>query len=487
MCRRFDPAPVHFLIRLVECLAWPVKARSFHPPLEGRAFCFGWRPDDRFSSGTISFMAPVTDMTGPVYSVVVVGAGAAGLLAAARSAERGHRTLLVEKNRKPGVKILMSGGTRCNLTHDCDVAGIIGAFGSAGSFLHSPLAALGPRELVGLFHEEGLATKVEPGGKIFPESDRALDVRDALLRRLERCGGELALDEAVTSIEREGASFVVSTSMRILKCDKLIITTGGKSYPGCGTTGDGYAWLAAMGHTIRPPRPALVPLVSDDAWLHELSGLTIPDVLVRVIDPAMEMKPGGRRRPGRLPHGVLIERRGSLLFTHFGLSGPAAMDVSRAVTGAKGPRDVKLIVDFLPAVSAAELEKLLRESIATDGRRQVVNLLGDVLPKRLLAALQALAGVPSDRRGAELSNVERGRLFDCLKKSEIGVTGTRGFDKAEVTAGGVVLDEVDSRNMQSKLVPNLYLAGEILDLDGFIGGYNFQAAFSTGYLAGDSV
>ncbi len=312
-------------------------------------------------------------------------------------------------------------------------------------------------------------------------------MRDALLARLERCGRELALDEAVTSIQHAEGAFIVGTSRRTLKCEKLIVTTGGKSYPGCGTTGDGYAWLAAMGHTIHRPRPALVPLMSDDIWLHELSGLTIPDVLVRVVDPAAEAKPGGRRRPGRLPPGVLIERRGSLLFTHFGLSGPAAMDVSRAVTGAKSPRDVKLIVDFLPAATAGDLEYELRQAIAMDGRRQVLNLLGDALPKRLLAALHALAGVPLDRRGAELSNAERGRLIECVKQCEIGVTGTRGFDKAEVTAGGVALDEVDSRDMQSKLVPNLYLAGEILDLDGFIGGYNFQAAFSTGYLAGDSV
>jgi len=424
---------------------------------------------------------------GASYQVLVVGAGAAGLLAAARSAERGNRTLLVEKNRKPGVKILMSGGTRCNLTHDCDAAGIVAAFGSAGSFLHSPLAALGPQELVALFHEEGLATKVEPGGKVFPTSDRALDVLNALLRRLKRCGAELALDEGVTEIKRMGSSFRVVTSKRTIVCEKLIVTTGGKSYPGCGTTGDGYAWLTAFGHTIHRPRPALVPLTSDDAWVQELSGLTIADVLVRVIDPSASDNPVGRRRPRQLPPGVLIERRASLLFTHFGLSGPAAMDVSRAVTGAKSPRDVKVVVDFLPSVSNADLETHLRRAIARDGKRQVVNLLGDDLPKRLLSALVTLADIPAERRAAELSKAERARLIERIKACEIGVTGTRGFDKAEVTAGGVALDEVDSRDMQSKFVPNLYLAGEILDLDGFIGGYNFQAAFSTGYLAGDSV
>jgi predicted Rossmann fold flavoprotein len=419
--------------------------------------------------------------------VVVIGAGAAGLLAAARSAERGRSTLLVEKNRKPGVKILMSGGTRCNITHDCDAAGIIAAFGSSGSFLHSPLAVLGPRELVDLFHADGLATKVEPGGKVFPESDRALDVLNALLERLERSGAELALDEPVTAIERDGDSFVVTTSRRTLRCEKLVVTTGGKSYPGCGTIGEGYAWLAELGHTIRRPRPALVPLTSDETWLHELSGLTIPDVRLKVIDPAVDATAKGRRRPGQLPPGVLIERRASLLFTHFGLSGPAAMDVSRAVTAARSPRDVRLVADFQPGCSVDELEERLRAAIAVDGRKQVANLFGDELPRRLIEALVARAEIPSDRRGAELSKADRARLISQLKNCQIALTGTRGFDKAEVTAGGVALDEVDSRDMQSKLVPNLYLAGEILDLDGFIGGFNFQAAFSTGYLAGESV
>jgi predicted Rossmann fold flavoprotein len=209
-------------------------------------------------------------------------------------------------------------------------------------------------------------------------------------------------------------------------------------------------------------------------------------VLLRVIDPTCE-KSSARRRPGALPPGVSIERRGSLLFTHFGLSGPVAMDVSRAVTAAKSPRDVQLVADFLPATSAAELGERLRAAIAVDGRKQVANFFSDDLPRRLIEALLTRSGVPLDRRGAELSKAERSQLVDQIKRCEIRLTGTRGFDKAEVTAGGVALDEVDSRDMQSKLVPNLYLAGEILDLDGFIGGYNFQAAFSTGWLAGESV
>jgi predicted Rossmann fold flavoprotein len=299
----------------------------------------------------------------------------------------------------------------------------------------------------------------------------------------------LALDEAVVSVERrDNGGFHVATGRRNLECEKVIVTTGGKSYPGCGTTGDGYQWLAALGHTIRRPRPALVPLTSDEPWIHELAGVTIPDVLLRVIDPAAAESAGARkRRRGSLPAGVLIERRGSLLFTHFGLSGPAVLDVSRAVTAVADPGSLVLAADFLPGTSVDELDEWLRVSAASDGRKQVASLVFDPLPRSLIQTLVTRAGVPLNRRASELTKAERAAVVAQFKRCEIGVTGSRGFDKAEVTAGGVALDEVDSRTMQSKLVPNLFLAGEILDLDGFIGGYNFQAAFSTGWLAGESV
>ena len=411
------------------------------------------------------------------WDVVVIGAGAAGLLAAARAAELGRRTLLLEKNRQPGVKILMSGGTRCNITHDTDRRGIIEAFGKSGRFLHSALAALGPRELVALIEAEGVATKVEETGKIFPVSDKATDVLDALLRRLRRSGAVLALNDALLRLEVTAQGFQLVSSHGHFAATNVIVTTGGKSYPGCGTTGDGYAWAESLGHAIVPTRPALTPIASSDNWIGLLRGITIPDVELQVVE--------ARTGPGRSAE-VLARRRGSFLFAHFGLSGPAPLDVSRAISGHPNPKNLKLVCDFSPDINAEQLGIAIQQQCVTAGKRELTTILTKWLPRRLAEALAERAGLRREQRGAELSKGERHNLVLALKQQEISVTGTLGFKKAEVTAGGVSLDEVDSRTMQSKRIPHLYFAGEVLDLDGPIGGYNFQAAFSTGWLAGQS-
>jgi len=413
------------------------------------------------------------------WEVAVIGAGAAGLLAAARAAERGRRTLLLEKNRKPGAKILMSGGTRCNLTQNSDARGIIEAFGPPGRFLHSALAALGPSELIELMAAEGVATKVEPTGKVFPRSNKAADVLAALMDRLRRIGCTLALGEPLESVQRvEGGGFQLVTARRTLTAEHVVLTTGGQSYPGCGTTGDGYRWLAELGHTIVAPRPALVPITTRSGWVATLQGVTIADAHVSVVEPNSDTA----ARPV-----VLARRRGSLLFTHFGLSGPAALDVSRAISGHPNPRTLALVCDFLPGTDEAALEAHLAREATAAGRKKLPNLLPAEIPARLAAVLVELAGLDVESKAAELSKPARRRLVDALKRLPISIEGTRGFKKAEVTAGGVALDEIDSHTMQSKLVPGLFLAGEILDLDGPIGGYNFQAAFSTGWLAGENV
>jgi predicted Rossmann fold flavoprotein len=405
------------------------------------------------------------------WDVVVAGAGAAGLVAAFCAAERGRHTLLLEKNRKAGVKILMSGGTRCNITHATDNRGIVEAYGPPGRFLHSALAALSVDDTVALFEAEGVATKVEKTGKIFPVSNKATDVLAALLRRLERSGATLALGEPIVDLRRVPEGFEVVTALRTLKSARVVLTTGGQSYPGSGTTGDGYRLAAQFGHTIVPPRPALVPLTVAPAWVAELRGITVPDVGLRVVDGQT----------------VLASRRGSLLFVHFGLSGPAVLDVSRVVSGHPEPQRLVAELDLLPGLPAEELSNWLRDEAAAAGKKQLAVLLAAKLPRRLCDTVLSLLGFPAERLAAGLRKEERLRLTDCVKRLPITLTGTLGFKKAEVTAGGIALDEVDSRTMESKKVKGLYFAGEILDLDGPIGGYNFQAAWSTGWLAGGSV
>jgi hypothetical protein len=418
------------------------------------------------------------------WDVVIIGAGAAGLMAAAEAASGGRRTLLLEKNRKAGVKILMSGGTRCNITQATDNRGIVAAFGPSGRFLYSALAALGVAETIELFHQEGVATKVESTGKVFPESDQAADVLAALLRRLRRGTATLALDEPVTEVDRHGEGFRVTTPRRVVHARKLLVTTGGQSYPGCGTRGDGYRWAAQLGHTVVTPRPALVPITTAAAWVRDLGGITIPDVIVRVLGPA-----DGDRHHDRQPAArrVLAEARGSLLFAHFGLSGPVILDVSRAVSGHLQPQSLTLECDFLPALDGGAWVDSLRSQALAAGKKQLASLVAAQLPRRLCDALLATAQLSPQLKVSELGQRGWNEVAAIFKKLPIPVQGTLGFKKAEVTAGGVALDEINSSTMQSKRVPTLFLAGEVLDLDGPIGGYNFQAAWSTGSLAGRSI
>ena len=377
----------------------------------------------------------------------------------------GHRTYREEH-------LLVSGGTRCNVTHDCDNRGIVAAFGPNGKFLHAALAAFGVREAVAFFEAEGVSTKVEETGKVFPVSDRALDVLDALLRRLRRSAATLITGEPAQEVLPHPADgFRVVTPSRTATAEHVLITTGGKSYPGCGTTGDGYGFATPFGHTIVPPRPALVPLTVQAEWVAGLRGITLPDVSLKVLDAD---KP-------------LASRRGSLLFAHFGLSGPVALDVSRAVSGHPKPASLTLELDLLPTVPEPQFDEFLRSESLASGKKQLAVVLSDKLTRRIADQILTLAGQPFDRKAAALSKPDRLKLVGLAKRLRVPLRGTLGFEKAEVTAGGVSLDEVDSRTMQSKLAPGLYLAGEVLDLDGWIGGYNFQSAWSTGWLAGRNI
>ena len=400
--------------------------------------------------------------------VVVIGAGAAGMMAAYAAASHQASVKLLEKNNKTGVKILMSGGTRCNLTHHTDARGIAEAFGHAKRFLQPSLGAFPPQAVVEFFESAGIATKVESTGKVFPVSNRAVHVRDALHRYAVDSGVEIRTGCGVTRIRPDGKRWIVETEESAIVTDRVIVTTGGKSWPGCGTTGDAYAWMTELGHAIERTRPALVPLIGGDPWMNDLSGLVVDDSLVSVLPVSGKQKP-------------LARRRGGLLFTHFGFSGPAAMDVSGVMTAADSMEDVRLIVDLVPECTEEELLSEINHRRG-GGKSKMSSLLSMWLPNRLANGITAQLG--QDVRMAELSKNLRKQLIDNLKRMTLPVVGTRGFEKAEVTAGGVRLDQVNPRTFESRLHQGLFIAGELLDVDGPIGGYNFQAAFSSGRAAG---
>jgi hypothetical protein len=416
------------------------------------------------------------------WDAIIVGGGAAGLWGAGTAAQRGKKVLVLEKNNKAGVKILMSGGTRCNITHHADSRKIAEAFGKQGRVLLSVLKRLSPEDVVREFESEGVQTKVEETGKVFPVSDRAIDVRDAVVRRLARHGAELLCGCAVDSVNPDatGAGFRILATVQgrqlQVHSKTVLITTGGLSYSGCGTTGDGYAWLKNMGHSITPLRPALTPLTSPESRVHELSGLTLEDVLVR----AQIHAHSGDTKPMKLERR---ESRGGFLWTHKGCSGPTSMNVSRCFSD-RGLEDrLELIVDLLPDSSVEQLEEWIAQE-TRQSNRALSTVLSHRVPKRLATSILESIGADYDPHMAELPRAIRIKMIESLKQYRIEISGTLGYPKAEVTAGGVELGEVNFQDMQSRRQAGLYLAGEILDLDGPIGGYNFQAAWSTGHTAG---
>ncbi len=436
----------------------------------------------------------MNNLTSGEVDVAILGAGAAGLMAAIHAAERGRSVILLEKNRRPGVKILMSGGTRCNLTNARglrDLRGISGpidpaydpsqargarsiqqAFGPGGSFLGPSLKALSVERTIMFFEGEGVATKIEGNGKIFPVSDRAADVLAGLVGRLERSGATLRTECPAIGVERlDEGGFRVLLIHGEIRARHVVVAVGGQSYPGSGTTGDGYGIARRFGHTIVEPRPALVPIRVAADWVAALKGLTVPDAKVAVFGPTGP---------------ALMERRVAGLFAHFGLTGPAILDVSRCVARHDRPESLQLALDFVPDQRAETLDQHLAAA-SRRGRPAVINLLPPGIPRRLAETILELSGIPLDRMGPELGRDERRRLVANLKGLRLPVTGTLGFGKAEVTSGGVSLDEVHAETMESRRQPGLYFIGEVLDLDGQIGGYNFQAAWSTGWLAGASV
>jgi predicted Rossmann fold flavoprotein len=415
--------------------------------------------------------------------VIVVGAGAAGLMAAGQAAELGAETLLLEKMIHPGRKLRIAGKGRCNLTNVAPLPDFIGHFGRNGRFLKFAFSQFFTSELVALLGDLGVATVTERGGRVFPVSGEAQDVVDALVRWTRRQRVTLLARSPVERLVVEsgravgvvmaGASVAGAPGSKgqVHRGDAVIVATGGASYPATGSTGDGYRLAEAVGHTIVPVRPALVPLETAGDTARKLQGLSLRNVGVRV-------RVDGKKQ---------AEAFGEMLFTHFGVSGPIILSLSgQAVDALRLGRKVALSIDLKPALDDGSLDARLLRDVSGHGKQKLRTLLAGLLPRKLIEVCAELTGIPPDKPAHQLTADERKRLRIWLKDFRLEVTGHRPFAEAIITAGGVDTREVDPRTMVSRRVEGLYFAGEILDLNADTGGYNLQAAFSTGWVAGRS-
>ncbi|NLB88059.1 MAG: NAD(P)/FAD-dependent oxidoreductase [Syntrophomonadaceae bacterium] len=403
--------------------------------------------------------------------IIVIGGGPAGMMAAATAAENGAQVILLEKKEQVGKKLKITGKGRCNIT-SAEEENFIAGYAKNGRFLYSALNEFSNWDVIRFFISRGLKTKVERGKRVFPETDDAEDVVKILYDNMKKAGVKVYTNIAVQKINHLNANtFSVISDKDEFLADAVIIATGGMSYPGTGSTGDGYKWAESLGHTIVEPRPGLVPLVAKEEWIKELQGLSLRNV-----------KTTAYQADGK----KIGEDFGEMLFTHFGVSGPIILTLSRKIGDylAKKQGDVNLEIDYKPALNEEQLEKRILRDFEKYSRKKFKNSLDDLLPQKLIPVMVTLSEINPEKPVNQITKEERKKLLSLLKRFPITIIGTRSIKEAIVTTGGVNVKEVDPKTMQSKLVEGLFFAGEILDIDGYTGGYNLQAAFSTGFVAG---
>jgi len=406
------------------------------------------------------------------FDVIVVGAGPAGLLAAGSASEGGARVLVLEKMRLEGRKLLITGKGRCNITNDSNVGEFIKHVNPNGRFLRSAFGHFFSGEILELLHKYGVETTLERGGRYFPSSNKSADVLSALLRWVHdqkveiRCGQRveklLVENQLIQGVQANGQEYLA---------DKVILATGGKSYPATGSNGEGYELVRNVGHSIVPVRPALVPLETSGGVAQQLQGLTLKNVRATVwVD---DKKEG--------------EDFGEMIFTHFGLSGPIILTLSRIVVDALHQKNkVEISLDLKPALDEQKLDARLLRDLDETGKKQISNLFRNWLPSSMISVFLEHVGIDPEKEGHQVSSKERKSIRNLMKSFRFEITGHRSFKEAIITAGGVSTGEISPKTMESKHISGLYFAGEMIDLDAETGGYNLQIAYSTGWLAGKS-
>lgn len=399
---------------------------------------------------------------------IVVGGGPGGMMAAYAAHQKGERVLLLEQNDRLGKKLLITGKGRCNITNQADMGDFISQVPVNASFLYSAFYSFTNQQLLELLHQYGLETKVERGGRVFPVSDRSSDVLKTLLNLLK--GVEIRTGVRVRSVETEQGrvSGVVCYDRQKIAARKVILATGGVSYPMTGSRGDGYGMAERLGHSIVPPKASLVPLETAEAWCSDLQGLALKNVAVRVTDPK------GRE---------LYSDFGEMLFTHFGVSGPVILSASSHIQQVENCR---LEIDLKPALTEEQMDQRLLRDFQENCNRDFCNALDGLFPKKLIPVMISLSGIPPHTKVNQLTREQRMKLRELCKHLTCTLTAKRPVDEAIITSGGVSVREINPSTMESKQVPGLYFCGELIDVDAYTGGYNLQIAFSTGYLAGQS-
>lgn len=399
--------------------------------------------------------------------IIVIGGGAAGLMAAGTAAEEGAHVLLLEKNTRPGRKLAITGKGRCNVTNDCDVSTVLANVPTNPRFLYSALGGCAPADVMAFFEREGVPLKTERGSRVFPASDRALDIVDALCRWVRRSGVQVMHAAAEEILTADGQVCGVRAGGQELSAEAVILAAGGASYPLTGSDGDGYRFAKATGHMVVPPRPSLVPLVEDGSTCTALMGLSLKNVQLTAFENDKKIFTGF----------------GEMLFTHFGLSGPLTLSASAHMRHF-GSKRYRVEIDLKPALDEKTLDRRILSDFSEHKNSDFINALGGLLPRKLIPVVVDLAGIDPRCKVHSITKAERAALLRTLKAFPVNISGTRPVAEAIVTTGGVSVREISPKTMESKKCPGLYFAGEVIDVDAYTGGFNLQIAWATGRLAG---
>lgn len=407
--------------------------------------------------------------------IVIIGGGAAGLKAAISAGfkyKNSAEIIILEKNERPARKVMITGKGRCNVTNNCDIDTLISSVPQNARFLYSAFSAFTPKDTISFFENVGVPLKTERGNRVFPVSDKAVDIVDALVKTAKSNGVKIinavaeeimAQDCVVTGVKLNNG--------QVIKADSVILATGGMSYPLTGSTGDGYKMAQKLGHTVTELKPSLVPLTIHEGFCTHLSGLSLKNVTFTVFE-------NGKKKP-------LFSEMGEMLFTHFGVSGPLVLSASSHIRY-MGKKEYTAFIDLKPALSLEQLDNRVLRDFSEEQNKDFANSLSKLLPKSLIPVIIKLSGIPNNKKVNQISREERLNLCSIIKALPLHITGFRPIEEAIITSGGISVKEIDPKTMQSKLVNGLFFAGEIIDVDAYTGGFNLQIAFSTGFVAGSN-